>query len=58
MCEEKRISELHFENILDDIDDYEKYCSSHPNFKNSRGHVVIQSIKDKYSEMKASGKSK
>ena len=55
MCENRRHSESHFEDILDDIDAYEKYCDKHPNFKNSRGHVAMQSIKDVYGNLKSNG---
>ena len=33
MCEHRDHSESHFEDILDDIDDYERYCASHPEFR-------------------------
>ena len=55
MCEGRQQSESHFEDILDDIDAYEKYCSMHPNFKNCRGHAAMQGIKEKYAELKSNG---
>lgn len=55
MCEGRKHSESHFEDILDDIDAYEKYCDSHPNFRNSRGHVAMQAIKDAYGKLKRNG---
>lgn len=55
MCEGKRHSESHFEDILEDCDNYEKYCDSHPNFKNSRGHVAIAYIKESYQIIKSQG---
>lgn len=55
MCEGSWHSESHFEDILDDIDAYEKYCATHPNFRNSRGHVAMEAIKDTYGRMKNNG---
>jgi len=55
MCEHRDHSESHFEDILDDIDDYEKYCDSHPEFRNNRGRVAMEYIKSMYGKIKASG---
>jgi hypothetical protein len=55
MCEHRRHSESHFEDILDDIDDYEKYCEAHPEFRNNRGKVAMEHIKVIYGKIKASG---
>lgn len=55
MCEHRDHSESHFEDILDDIDDYEKYCESHPQFRNNRGQVAMAYIKDMYAKIKNSG---
>ena len=55
VCEERKHSESHFEDILDDIDSYETYCEGHPNFKNNRGHVAMQYIRDTYAKVKAKG---
>lgn len=55
MCEHREHSESHFEDILDDIDDYEKYCDAHPNFKNSRGKAAMDYIKKSYAKIKANG---
>lgn len=52
ICEGKKHSENHFEDILDDIDAYENYCDSHPNFKNSRGKTAIEYIKVVYQKVK------
>lgn len=54
-CENRRHSESHFEDILDDIDNYEKYCEGHPEFKNNRGKVAMEHIKVTYGEVKAKG---
>jgi len=55
LCEHRKHSESHFEDILDDIDDYEKYCAAHPDFRNSRGKVAMEYIKDTYSKIKSNG---
>ena len=56
LCEDREHSESHFEDILDDIDDYEKYCDSHTDFKNSRGKVAMEHIKTVYGQLKPNGK--
>ena len=55
MCEHRKHSESHFEDILDDIDDYEKYCEAHPQFRNNRGGVAMGHIKAAYGKIKISG---
>lgn len=55
MCEHRKHSESHFEDILDDIDDYEKYCETHPQFRNNRGKVAMEHIKAAYGKIKLSG---
>lgn len=55
MCEDREHSESHFEDILNDIDDYEKYCEAHPQFRNNRGKVAMAYIKDSYGKIKSKG---
>ena len=55
VCEGRKHSESHFEDILQDIDEYETYCDTHPKFKNNRGHVAMEYIKTIYSKIKAEG---
>lgn len=55
VCEGKKHSESHFEDILDDIDQYEQYCDTHREYKNGRGHVAMQYIRDTYARVKANG---
>lgn len=55
MCENRDHSESHFEDILDDIDDYEKYCAAHPTFRNNRGKVAMEYIKQMYGKIKTAG---
>lgn len=55
VCEGRKHSESHFEDILDDIDAYETFCASHPKYRNNRGHVAMQFIRDTYAHVKAKG---
>lgn len=41
-------SKEHFDQILDDITDYEKYCANHPDYKNNKAVMSIENIKEKY----------
>lgn len=53
ICEGKRHSENHFEDIIEDIDNYESFCDSHPDFKNNRGQTACEFIKEIYKKIKA-----
>ena len=55
VCSGQKHSESHFEDILDDIDSYETYCDKHKEYKNNRGHVAMQYIRDTYAKVKAKG---
>lgn len=55
ICEHKKHSESHFEDILEDIDFYQNYSDTHPEFKNNRGHVAMEHIKEKYAKVKREG---
>lgn len=41
-------SKEHYNQILNDIDQYEKYCSSHKGFENSVATMTISKIKKSY----------
>lgn len=41
-------TEEHFNQIMGDIDDYERYCSSHPNYKNSKAVSAIENTRRTY----------
>lgn len=56
MCEKRLHSESHFEDIIADIDDYERYCASHPDFRNNRGAIAMHNIKDAYDKLKSTGR--
>lgn len=44
----QRHSKEHFEEVLEDIDIYEKYCQSHPKYENSKAVFAIDTIKKVY----------
>lgn len=41
-------TEEHFNQILGDIDEYERYCSTHPNYKNSKAVLAIENTRRTY----------
>lgn len=41
-------SKEHFDDILHDISDYERYCREHPDFENDRMQLTSHLIKDCY----------
>ena len=43
-------SKEHFDQILLDIDVYEKFCESHPDFKNNLAVMAIKHIKEIYAK--------
>lgn len=43
-------SKEHFDQILMDINEYEIYCDTHPNFKNNQAVMTIKHIKAVYTE--------
>lgn len=38
----------HFDDVLRDISDYEKYCDDHPKFTNDQMHITADYIKSTY----------
>lgn len=48
--EERRHSKEFFDQVMDDITDYEKYCDAHKDFKNNKAVASIAHIKKTYSE--------
>ena len=38
----------HFDQILDDITEYEKYCDGHPDYRNNKAVMAIENIKRVY----------
>ena len=45
----------HFDQILEDITEYEKYCSSHPEYRNNKAMLAIENIKRIYKECSNEG---
>lgn len=45
---DKKHTKEHFDQILEDIDKYEKYCDEHPDFPNNKAVFAISNIKDVY----------
>jgi len=43
-------SKEHYDEILEDIDKYEFYCANHPEFKNNKAVMAIETIKDAYQD--------
>lgn len=41
-------SEEHFNQVLEDITDYELYCSKHPEFPNEKAVITCRRIKEIY----------
>lgn len=41
-------SQEYFEQILDDIESYNRYCSEHPDFANGRTKTAAEYIKSEY----------
>lgn len=48
-------SEEHFDQILEDVDRYEKYCKEHPEFPNNKAVNAIDNIKRVYRKCKETG---
>ena len=55
VCGGQKHSESHYEDILDDISEYEQYCARHPDFRNSRGKIAMEAIQETYSSIKRKG---
>lgn len=45
---EVKHSKEHFDDILLDISNYDRYCAEHPHFENDRMQLTAQLIKDTY----------
>ena len=46
----KRHSKEHFDEILEDINLYKKYCREHPDFVNNRADLSIATIQEVYTD--------
>lgn len=45
---QKEHTKEHFDQILDDIDNYNAYCDKHPDYKNNKAVCAIDNIKCTY----------
>lgn len=45
-------TEEHFNQILEDIDKYERYCKKHPDYKNNKAVSAIANTKQVYEKCK------
>lgn len=43
-----RHTQEHFNEVLDDITAYERYCESHPNYQNNKAVMAIENVKRTY----------
>ena len=48
---EREHSKEHFDQILQDITEYDAYCFEHPDFKNNMTHLTTRSIMETYSRL-------
>lgn len=48
-------SREYFQQTLNDIDTYERYCSTHPNYKNNTCDLAITHIKKVYADLQEKG---
>lgn len=47
---ETKHTKEHFDQILRDIDDYEKYCEAHEDYKNNVANLAIENIRGTYNK--------
>lgn len=45
----------HFDQILEDITEYEKYCNGHPDYRNNKAVMAIENIKRVYQQCSSEG---
>lgn len=47
---ETKHTKEHFDQILRDVDDYEKYCEAHEGYKNNVANLAIENIRGTYNK--------
>lgn len=52
----KKYSTEMWDDILDDVDEYEKYCDKHPDYHNNKGVMAMEFLKIEYLKMKGAKK--
>lgn len=50
LCRGTSFSENHYEDILEDIDSYEKFCNTHTDYHNGKGQIAMENIRKEYKE--------
>ncbi len=48
LLRQQHFTKEYFDEILRNIDVYEKYCKEHPNYENNRAEMAISNIKKNY----------
>lgn len=48
-----RHTKEHFDEILDDITEYERYCETHPGYRNSKANMAIETVEKTYQRCSA-----
>ncbi|MCD8211935.1 MAG: hypothetical protein LUC17_02790 [Oscillospiraceae bacterium] len=51
-----RHTEEHFNQIMDDIQEYERYCKKHPDYPNRKAQSAIKNIDEVYRTCRNEGK--
>ena len=55
LLHKERHSKEYFDSILDTIDDYEKYCTAHPDYPNNKAKLAVENIKEVYKKLSREG---
>lgn len=50
ILQQKMHTKEHFDEILDDITEYERYCREHPDYKNNKAVLAIRNVENVYQE--------
>lgn len=50
ILQQKRHTKEHFDEILDDITEYEKYCKEHPDYINNKAVLAIRNVEHVYQD--------
>lgn len=53
ILQDRRHTKEHYDEILDDVTEYERYCETHPGYRNSRAVMAISNVEAKYQEHQA-----
>ena len=48
ILQKARHTKEHFDEILDDITEYERYCETHPGYRNSKANMAIANVEAIY----------